>query len=148
QKLTVGHALNLKLAQAKMDLSKATLERTRKEVPLASLDQQRAMAARRLEYTILKTPGNGKLLKILARPGELVGPPLPILQMADLADMAVLAEVYETDIHKIYEGQRVDITSKVENARKMTGKVVSIGNMIGKNRVYDADPLADVDRRV
>ena len=96
----------------------------------------------------MKAPTKGKILKILARPGELVGAPQPIVQMADLSQMAVVAEVYETDINKVHEGQKVEITSKVENARKMTGKVVLVGSMIGKNRVYDADPLADVDRRV
>jgi HlyD family secretion protein len=31
---------------------------------------------------------------------------------------------------------------------KLTGAVVEIGAMIGKNRVVDVDPTADVDRRV
>jgi HlyD family secretion protein len=148
RKLTLGHALNLQLAEAKMNLARATQERTRNEVPLASLKKQRAMAAHRVDQTFLKAPSKGKILKILARPGELVGAPQPILQMADLSRMAVLAEVYETDIHKVHEGQRVSIASKVESARKLTGRVVALGAMIGKNRVYDADPLADVDRRV
>jgi HlyD family secretion protein len=148
QKLTLGHALNLELAAAKMELARATLDRTRREIPIASLRQQQAMAAHRLQQTTLKAPSKGKILNILARPGELVAAPQPILQMADLSRMAVLAEVYETDIHNVYVGQRVDITSKVQKAKKMTGKVVALGSMIGKNRVYDADPLADVDRRV
>ena len=131
-----------------MNLAKATLERTRKEVPLGSLKRQRDVAARRLDQTFLKAPSKGKVLKILARPGELVAAPQPVLQMADLSRMAVLAEVYETDIHKVYEGQVALITSKVENVRKMTGKVAAVGSMIGKNRVFDADPLTDVDRRV
>ena len=32
--------------------------------------------------------------------------------------------------------------------KKLTGAVVQIGAMIGKNRVVDVDPTADVDRRV
>jgi HlyD family secretion protein len=148
EKLTVGRELSLQLAQAKMNLTRATLERARKDVPLATLTRQRAIAAHRLEQTFLKAPVKGKVLKILARPGEMVGALQPVFQMADLAQMVVVAEVYESDIHKIGIGQVALIASKVENARKLTGKVVAVGSIIGKNRVYDADPLADVDRRV
>lgn len=148
RKLTLGNALKLQLAQAKMALAEATLERTRGEVPLLSLRRQRDIAALRVAQTFIKAPRQGKILRVLAQRGELVAAPQPILQMADLSRMAVVAEVYETDIHKIFDGQTAVITSKVDTARKLTGKVKSIGNMIGKNRVYDADPLADVDRRV
>jgi HlyD family secretion protein len=148
EKLTVGREMSLQLAQAKMNLARATLERARKDVPLTTQTRQRAIAAHRLEQTLLKAPTKGKILKILARSGEMVGALQPVFQMADLAQMAVVAEVYESDIHKIEIGQVALITSKVENARKLTGKVVAVGSIIGKNRVYDADPLADVDRRV
>ena len=148
QKMTLAQDLNLNLAKAKLDLAKVSFERSLREVPVESLKHQRELALRRLSYTQLKAPGKGKILWIMARPGELVGAPKPILQMADLSQMAVMAEVYETDIHKVFEGQQVDITSKAENARKMTGKVVAIGNMIGKNDVVDRDPVAIVDRRV
>jgi HlyD family secretion protein len=148
QKLTVGQELNVQLAEAKLSLSKANLERARQEVPLASLKVQRELAAAHVAQTFLTAPSKGRVLRILARPGELVGAPQPIVQMADLSRMAVVAEVYETDISKVYDGQKVEITSPVDTARKMTGKVVSVGSLIGKNRVYDADPLADVDRRV
>ncbi len=148
QKLTVGQDLNVQLAEAKLSLSKANLERARQEVPLAALKVQRELAAAHVAQSFLTAPSKGRVLRILARPGELVGAPQSIVQMADLSKMAVMAEVYETDISKVYDGQKVDITSPVDTARKMTGKVVSVGNMIGKNRVYDADPLADVDRRV
>jgi HlyD family secretion protein len=148
QKLTLGNALNLQLAQAKTALAQATLERTRREVPITSLRRQRDIAALRVAQTFIKAPRSGRVLRVLAQRGELVAAPQPIVQMADLSRMAVFAEVYETDIHKIFEGQTTLITSKVDNARKLTGKVKALGNMIGKNRVYDSDPLADVDRRV
>jgi HlyD family secretion protein len=148
QKLTLGHAMNLKLARAKLDLAKATRDRARNEVPLESLKLQRKMAAHRLEQMKVKASADGTILKILARPGELVGPTQAIVQLADLSQMAVVAEVYETDINKVDMGQSVKITSQVESVGEMTGKVVAKSRMIGKNRVYDADPLADVDRRV
>ena len=54
QKLTLGNALSLKLAQAKTALAQATLERARHEVPLESLRQQREMAALRVAQTFIK----------------------------------------------------------------------------------------------
>jgi HlyD family secretion protein len=148
QKVTLAQDLSLQQARAKLSLTKANLDHSRQEVPLATLKVQRDLAASHLTQTSLKAPTKGKILKILARPGELVGAPQTILQMADLSQMAVVAEVYETDISKVFEGQAVEITSHVDTARKLTGKVVLVGSMVGKNRVYDADPLADVDRRV
>lgn len=148
KKMELMQKLNLKLAKAKIKLAEANLERTVKEVPLNSLKEQRALTERRYEQAQLKAPSKGKVLRVFAHPGELVGAPQPILQMADLSQMAVLAEVYETDIHKIFEGQQAQIASKAMPGNKLTGKVVAIGGIIGKNRVFDADPLADVDRRV
>ena len=90
-----------------------TLERTRREVPLTSLRRQRDIAALRVAQTFITAPRSGKVLRVLAQRGELVGAPQPILQMADLSRMAVFAEVYETDISKIFEGQTAAlITSK------------------------------------
>jgi HlyD family secretion protein len=61
--------------------------------------------------------------------------------------MIVIAEVYETDLHKVRKGARATITGRAL-PEKLAGEVIQIGAMIGKNRITDVDPTADVDRRV
>ena len=109
---------------------------------------EKKAAADRLQRAIIHAPERGKVLKLLAKPGELVGAQQPILQMADTDRMAVIAEVYETDIGKVHLGGRAVITGRALKYEALTGRVVHIGDMVGKNRVYDADPMAAADRRV
>src|SRR6516225_11228327 len=67
--------------------------------------------------------------------------------------MEVVAEVYETDIAKIRKGDKARITGralpkdKEGKETQLEGKVVMIGIMVGRNKVYDVDPRAEVDRR-
>jgi HlyD family secretion protein len=71
----------------------------------------------------------------------------PILKMGNTAQMHAVAEVYETDIRFVREGQRASVRSPAL-ASALTGKVVKIGNLIYKNDVLDVDPAANTDRRV
>jgi HlyD family secretion protein len=137
-----------RLAQAQRDEAEATLARSMKAIPVESLRMEKKAAADRLQRAIIHAPERGKVLKLLAKPGELVGAQQPILQMADTDRMAVIAEVYETDIGKVHLGGRAVITGRALKYEALTGRVVHIGDMVGKNRVYDADPMAAADRRV
>jgi HlyD family secretion protein len=145
--LTKGGELKLEMAQAQIEAAQAELDRSLLEIPLASLEQQKALAERRLEQTLITAPSSGVILKISARPGELVGGQKPILQIADTRQMVVTAEVYETDIDKVTEGQSARVWSRAW-PKGGTGKVTSKGRMIARNRVVDTDPTANVDRRV
>jgi HlyD family secretion protein len=147
--LKKARQLNLEAAAAELESVKATLARTLAEVPVDSLRQQKELAEQRLRHTILRAPTKGVILKILAHPGELVGGSQPLLQMADTSDMSVIAEVYETDIRRVEPGQRAEVHSRTfADGVNVQGRVTQVGRMIHKNRVYDPDPTADVDRRV
>jgi ABC exporter DevB family membrane fusion protein len=61
--------------------------------------------------------------------------------------MDVVAEVYETDIHKVVIGQQATIKSQGLSS-ELTGKVTEIGLQIGKKDVLGTDPAADSDVRV
>jgi len=72
----------------------------------------------------------------MAHPGELVGASQPLLQMADTDHMAVIAEVYETDIQRVKEKQTVTIRSRTFDGdaqqNGISGEVVHLGEMIMK----------------
>jgi HlyD family secretion protein len=61
--------------------------------------------------------------------------------------MTVVAEVYETDVHRLAEGQVAMITSPAL-AEPAQGKVIKVGFQIGKMDVLSTDPVADTDARV
>jgi HlyD family secretion protein len=146
-KTIVTRDLEIKAARAQLTAAQAALASARDEIPISSLESQKKLAEVKLREAIVRAPQHGKILKILARPGELVGGQQALLQMADTEHMIVIAEVYETDIHKVRVGAKAIITGRALS-EALTGKVEQIGAIVGRNRVFDVDPTADVDRRV
>lgn len=147
EQLVQGGALKREIAQAEIEAARAELARSLLEIPVESLKQQKAVAQRRLEQTLITAPSAGEILKIFARPGETVGAQ-PILQLADTSHVVVIAEIYETDIDKIQIGQEARVWSRVWPEPKLVGTVTHKGHMIARNRIFDSDPTANVDRRV
>lgn len=114
----------------------------------AALKLWRELIQERYDRATIRAPQNGTILLILAHRGEIVGGQAAILQMADTGRMAVIAEVYETDIHRVYEGQKAEISVRAYGGLTLHGKVVRIASIVGRNQVLDIDPRAAVDRRV
>jgi len=138
--------IDLMASRARLDAARANLARVRASLRVESLRKEVALAAVRLERTIIRAPSAGRILKIHARAGEATAGG-PILEMGDTAQMYVLAEVYETDIGLVRIGQRATATSRALS-NELTGTVERLGTIILRNRVFDIDPGADVDRRV
>jgi HlyD family secretion protein len=147
RRLQKAGELDLLAANAQLAASKAALASALKEVSLEALESQKHLAEIRLDQAVLWAPREGTILKVLARSGELVGVGQPILQMGDTTQMVAVAEVYETDIHRVRKGSQAVITGRALEG-ELKGEVVQIGAMVGKNRVYDVDPTAEVDHRV
>ncbi len=67
--------------------------------------------------------------------------------MADLAQLDVVAEVYERDITRVKMGQKAEV--KVAGLREpFIGEVRDIGFLVRKNDISNTDPLSDRDNRV
>jgi HlyD family secretion protein len=141
------YVLDLQGAEAQIRLAKAALERARADVPITSLTKQLALAAERVRRMTVYAPIDGRILNVIAHPGELVGGDKTILAMGDTSRMRAVAEVYETDIARVQLGQSATITSRALD-RPVTGKVVEVGRMIFKNDVLNVDPAARADARV
>lgn len=113
-----------------------------------SLDEARAELARAkimLERAVIVSPIDGAVLKLLARPGEkVVG---PIAQIGATSAMTALAEVHVNDIHLVKPDQRATFTSAALPG-PVEGKVIRIGAVIGRNRVFGEDPEAPDNARV
>ena len=94
----------------------------------------------------LRAPVAGTVLRIHTWPGERPGPE-GVLEIGNLDELHVVAEVYETDVMRVRCGQnaRILVTGMPEPVR---GEVVEVGWEIGRKDVLSTDPIADVDARV
>lgn len=111
----------------------------------ASLQQAQAD----LSLTYVRTNQAGQVLKIHSHPGEFVNVERGIMEIGQTKTMAVIAEIYESDISKIKKQQQAVITSENDAfTGEVKGIVNSIGLKIGKKDILGTDPAADTDARV
>ena len=114
------------------------------ELKAAQADVRRAQTELDLAY--VRSPIDGKILKIHTRAGEIVGD-RGIVEIGQVDQMYVSAEVYETDISRVTVGQKATI--KTDSVLKdLHGVVEEIGLLIGTQDVLSTDPVADADARV
>lgn len=125
-------------------ISTAELEAAETRAAVVAAELRRAQARR--DTALVRAPLAGVVLDVVTRRGERVGAD-GIAIIADTSQMDVLAEVYETDAPAIAVGQSAMITSSVL-AAPVSGQVVRIGRMIGRQRAFDTDPTTAIDRRV
>lgn len=122
--------VDVAVAQAELEDAKAAVQQAKAQLDLA----------------YVRSPRAGQILKIHTWPGEIIGNQ-GIVELGRTDQMYAIAEVYETDIHKVRLGQRAIITS-AGFTEKLQGTVDEIGLQIGKKDVLGTDPVADVDARV
>ncbi len=135
-----------RLDETERDLrqSQATVAALRAELASASADLN--FSQKELSQGKLLSPLEGTILAVKARPGERVGSS-GVVEIADLTQLDVVAEVYERDITRVKMGQKAEV--KVAGLREpFIGEVRDIGYLIRKNDINDTDPLADKDNRV
>lgn len=125
-----------------LDVQKATAELGK---AIADLQQ----AQQDLELTYVKAPIAGQVLRINARPGEMVTQNEGVVELAQTSPMVVVAEIYETDIRHVSLGQQAEIISEGGAFDdEIRGEVTYIRSQIGNKDIFDTDPAADVDTRV
>jgi HlyD family secretion protein len=120
-----------------------SLTKLRGEERSAKLSKQ--IAVDRRDAARIVAPIDGTVLKLFAKPGDVVGSK-PLMQIGDLSEMECVAEVVDRMVGEVKNGQAVTINSPAL-AQSITGKVVSIGRFVGRSTMPDPSPLALVDRK-
>ncbi len=77
--------------------------------------------------SVISAPIDGMVIQTNVVNGELVAPGTALATVAKVPDMYITANIEETDIFKIKEGQLVDITIDAYPGRTFSGYVVQIG---------------------
>lgn len=142
----------LKIQQSEAEANLDSIAEVRSvDVQEAEAELQSAIAAvqqaqAELDLTYIRTPIDGQILKVNARPGEVIGTQ-GIADIGQTEQMYVVAEVYETDISKIHPGQKAVITGAAFPG-KLEGEVAQIGLQVNQQNVFGNDPQANTDNKV
>lgn len=139
------------IAEAKATLNKIAEVRP-VDVAVAEAEVNQAQAAVKvaqaeLDRASIKSSQAGTVLKILTRPGEIVASDEGIVRIGRTSQMYAVAEVYQSDIGKVKQGQKVTVTSNAI-ADKLTGTVETIGWEVERQEVVNTDPTANIDAKV
>ncbi len=145
-KLKQGYPLALIKAESSLAQAKATLTLAQSTIDVPTLERTVELAKAQLSRAVVSAPRDGQILKIRTKPGEVVRSQT-ILTMANLESMCVVAEIYETDLLRLEEGQKAVVTTAAL-PRQLTGRVLFVGRSINQQAVYDLDPASLSDSRV
>lgn len=146
-----------KLATLHSDIESArqTLDQIKEvrpeEVTTARNELRKAVAARdrarkEFEFATVRAPQAGRILKIIARPGDRVGDG-GILEMADTSRMIVTAEVYQTDMPQIFMNQGATITID-GTSESFRGTVYQVLPQVQRQTIFAGEPGENQDQRV
>jgi ABC exporter DevB family membrane fusion protein len=141
-------ALRQRRALVDADAREEDASRASSDVALAKarLDEARAM----LEKTFVRAPISGIVLRRHRRAGESVSTQFdsPIVTLADRSIIRIRVDVDETDIGRVSLGQPAYVTAEAFGTRRFAGKVVRIGQTLGKKNVRTDEPTERVDQKV
>jgi HlyD family secretion protein len=144
--------LTAQIQKAKAMLAQ-TLEVRPTDINTAQAEVNRAIAATNriqteLNQSYVRAPKAGRVLKIQTQAGELISTN-GIIELATTDQMVAIAEVYESDISNVQNGQTAIITSSSNVfPEQLQGTVQQIGAQIAKKDVLNNDPTAATDARV
>jgi HlyD family secretion protein len=152
------------VAQRQADVDRAELEIAEAEQRFGSVSEVRPTDIKQAEEqvrsalagvqkakadfdnAVVKSPIDGKVLKVYAKDNESVGTN-GIMEIGRTSQMYAVAEVDENLVGRLKEGQIATVKSDAFEG-EITGKVVKIGQKIGKSGITSTDPKDSQDTRV
>ena len=90
------------------------------------------------------------MLRVILKAGETVSTITrsPIISLTDTSQLRVRAEVDERDIAHVSTGQKVRVIVDAYPDREFFGRVIRIGESMGRKAVHTGDPSEKSDRDV
>lgn len=121
-------------AQAALDLAdsgntQVVIRRDDVRTTQAKIDQARAalqLAELNLQHTQVKAPVPGIVVKRYVNAGEMVQPGQALLTLSESDDVWVVANVKETEIHRVGNGALVDLDVDAYPGQRFEGHVVEV----------------------
>ena len=149
------------LAQVKKKGILTERDQALQQVPVEAAEQSQRLAQWRLDECTLKVPeevATATVLRVPGHAGEVTGTQ-PILELASGDPVVVMAEVYESDLDKLYNGlKKPDGVAAAVQARALEGSRSNpltghvepdqVGRLVIHNQLLSLNPRSDQDRRV
>lgn len=120
------------------------------QIERARAERLRAESAVRHADALLRdhhvtSPIGGIVTDRFRDPGEGVDVGTPLLRIVDMDRLRIRAELEETDVGKVREGQKVDVTVDAQPGRVFTGSVTKTFPSVSKKVQRSFDPMASFD---
>jgi HlyD family secretion protein len=149
------------LAQVKKKGILAERDQALQQVPVEAAEQSQRLAQMRFDECTLKVPdevATATVLRVPGHAGQVTGTQ-PILELAAGDPIVVVAEVYEDDLDKLYNGlKKPEGVSAAVQARALEGSRTNpltghvepdqVARLVAHNQMLSLNPRADQDRRV
>jgi len=150
---------DLNTAQARVDAARQRLAVVRTQTRVEDLRRAEAEVAHAravvaealasLDKTFIRSPLNGKVLRKYMKTGESVtAGETAVLSVGDFRVLRVRVDVDERDVAKLRLGQPAWVRADAFGDRKFTGKVVVIGQALGRKNVRTDEPSERVDTKI
>ena len=112
----------------------------------AALDEARAV----LEKTYVRSPIDGVVFRRFRKAGESVSTQFdaPIVTLADRSWVRVRVDVDEGDVADLRVGQPAYVTADAFGDRRFAGRIVRVGQMLGRKNVRTDEPTERVDTKI
>lgn len=126
------------------------VEMARAAVQLAQADLEQSQA--KFQKTLVRSPLDSVILRRHHRTGEIVvssaNNPDPVFTLGDCQILRVRVEVDESDVAQLRVGQRAYVTARTFGDRKFWGRVVQVGEQLGKKNVETDEPTEHIDKKI
>jgi HlyD family secretion protein len=134
-------------AAAELRSAQQSLALAEKGTGIESLNRHVELAELKLKQAKITAPAAGMVLGIMTHPGEVVAQQ-PLLQLADLDNLACVAEVDASEVPYLQSNQTATVSCRAFQDAVLEGTVDRVGNQITKATLRPLDPRKQVDRDV
>ena len=139
-----------RLDQARDAIAQAQARLSSQQASVQTASARRDQAAYNVELTVIRAPQSGRIVRRYANPGAGAST-LNVSNMFDLepdAPRIARAEIVESDIPNIRDGQAVEITPEGDPSKVYIGAVMRRAAVFGARKLASDDPSQRSDERV
>lgn len=117
---------------------KVTIESMTNRLKQIGLDDKTINQMLDSDYSILRVPikssRSGVVVDIQANPGETVSDNDPLFEVLDIATVYATADIYEQDMDRVEEGQKVIVTANALPKRIFEGTITFVGSEVDNTK--------------
>lgn len=145
----------MKVAAEELNEARTNLTKLQRGERQEDIDQARAKAAQaeaEVKYYrallgdyVITSPIDGIVVERIKRAGEAVDVGTPVLKLINPDKLRIRAELEESDVGKVHDGEAVEVTCDAFPGKVFRGKVTKVFPYVQKREQKTFDPMASFD---